>query len=137
MGISQVYTGIGAASINYYYENFISRVVDNGVSTAHKDYENNPEKREGAVAGFEACRGKTPGEIKILLDMSNVAIQQAYKEMNKKNLPEGRYWRLWAYYTEIQWVANVVSAEQQAKGQEPMVPPTATGIMAAAKLREN
>jgi hypothetical protein len=57
------------------YHEFLERVVDEGIAAA-KAYYTRPEQKQkldGSIAGFEACRGKTPPELKELLESCAVA----------------------------------------------------------------
>lgn len=62
------------------YNDFLNRIIDDGITAAKRDYENSPDKLKGAVAGFEACRGKSPPELFELLREAGEATRRAYRE---------------------------------------------------------
>jgi len=116
------------------YESFLIEVIDGGMEAAGKDYAGDSpsrtRKREGAIKGFEECRGKTPEELAALLTSSNARTQEAYREQDD----DYWYWRCRAL--EIEWVCNVVSAMLQNEGRRPLAAhlPTARGVMRAAEI---
>ena len=59
------------------YGEFLSRIVDDGIVAARRDYADRPDRLMGAVAGFEACRGRTPGELVDLLRRARGRTRQA------------------------------------------------------------
>jgi hypothetical protein len=107
---------------------FLDRVIDDGVAAARESYKNKPQKLEGAVAGFEACRGKTVFELRQQLDLAAKAADVA-RAVNREN-----YWYLRCYHAEIEWVCNVVSACLQNQGLDTIVIPTARGYLKAAEI---
>lgn len=52
------------------YKTFLDRIIDDGIAAARRDYKTGP-KLEGAIAGFEACRGKLPNEVRALFQDPN------------------------------------------------------------------
>ncbi len=111
------------------YETFLNRVIDDGIAAAKTDYAHDDEKREGAVAGFEACRGKAPAKIIELLAGAARAAHEARRSFERTG-----YWRARCYELEIGWVANVVSAALVNEGKAPIVSVTARGMMKAADI---
>lgn len=85
-------------------------------------------KREGAVAGFEACRNKTVFELR----------QQLHLAANLADIARAtdreRYWYHRCFHAEIEWVCNVVSACLQNQGLDIIVIPTARGFLKAAEI---
>jgi len=128
------------------YEDLLARVIDDGIVAASRDYARSPSKRRGAVAGFEACRGKSPDQLRQLLHDARLATRNAterHHPLYRKRLDaywETRcyeaeidaYWETRCYEAEIEWVCNVVSAALANQGLPTIVPPTARGVMAAA-----
>jgi hypothetical protein len=57
-------------------------IVDDGITAARLDYAKSRDtlKREGAIAGFEECRAKSPAEIAALLAEANERARQAMLE---------------------------------------------------------
>ena len=115
------------------YEDLLARVIDDGIVAASRDYARSPSKRRGAVAGFEACRGKSPDQLRQLLHDARLATRNAterHHPLYRKRLDA--YWETRCYEAEIEWVCNVVSAALANQGLPTIVPPTARGVMAAA-----
>ena len=83
------------------YAQLLDRVIADGIAAARTDYADNPDKLQGAVEGFEACRGKTPDEIVVLY---TAAEQQA-----REHFGEDDYWRYRCAALEIEFVLNVLS----------------------------
>lgn len=112
------------------YGAFLTRIIEDGLVACRKSYADRPNKLEGSIAGFEACRGKQPMELAILL-------QEARRNMALA-LVDGTsiddYWRKRCYYAEIEWVCNVVSAALQNEGKSIIVPVTARGVIKAAEI---
>ena len=123
------------------YEDFLTKVIDDGIAEARKSYAK-PEqahKLEGSIAGFQACRGKSPSAIRALLEKANeeawVEMDVAVDEGAKDDGPAlERYWCLRCKALEIEWVANVVSAGLSTVNQPGIVPVTARGYMKAADI---
>lgn len=112
-----------------YPDSFLTRVIDDGIEAARRDYVFSPDKLKGAVAGFEACRGKAPAELAELLAESRRNQAAAYFDSTLAH-----YWELTCYAAEVEWVCNVLSAALMNGGGDPIVPVTARGMMKAAGI---
>lgn len=110
------------------YHAFLTRVVDDGIAAAKKDYAGNPDKLRGAVAGFEDCRGRSPGELLDLLIEAREATKQAFAKQ------ADNYWFTRCRELEVEWVCNVASAALANQGLDVIVPPTARGALKAAEI---
>lgn len=84
---------------------FIDRICDDGILAARLDYAGKPAWIEGAVAGFEACRGKTTDAILELYAGACAETLQAAAADDPDD-----YWRARCRAAEIEWVLNCVSA---------------------------
>lgn len=107
---------------------FLTRVVDDGIQAASESYKDDPKKLKGSIAGFEACRWKTPAEIASLLEGARRETQEAYFKQAED------YWEVRCRELEIEWVANVLSAALQNSGLATIVTPTYRGTMKAADI---
>jgi hypothetical protein len=107
---------------------FLNRVVDDGIAAASESYKNDHQKRDGALAGFEACRGLSVVELRQLLKASAHA-----KDLAREIEPE-RYHYYSCYSSEVEWTCNVVSAVLNNEGIDPIVTPTMRGFMKAAEI---
>jgi len=110
------------------YNTFLERVINEGIEAAKEDYKDDPQKRDGSVEGFEACRGLRPHELYELLQDSGKAQQKAFREQSND------YWRIRCRQAEIEWVCNVVSAMLANSGLTPIITPTARGVQKAASI---
>jgi len=114
------------------YFDFLTRVIDDGIAAARVNYADQPHKCEGAVAGFEACRGKHPFQLAQLLIEANAQADKAFRAHDDVD----NCWRLRCYVLEVEWVCNVVSCA--IMNQDPkhavIVTPTARGFMKAAEI---
>jgi len=115
------------------YEDFLRSVIEDGIEAATRDYTkpDQAHKLAGSLAGFEACRGKSPEELAVLL----LEIRRKVAIMRFKPLDDERdYWHWRCHEAEVEWVCNVVSAALLNEGKTTIVPPSANGMMAAAKI---
>jgi hypothetical protein len=122
--------------MNINYEEFLERVIEQGIEGARRDY-SRPEqelKLAGSVAGFEACRHQTPGQLKTLLHASAefTCIARQAKAVEDGALEY--YWQTRCFEAEVEWVANVVSILLMHQGEEPIVPPTLNGLQQAMRI---
>jgi hypothetical protein len=108
---------------------FLARVIDDGIDEVKKSYAEGSLKREGAIAGFEACRGASdPAALAALLD------DAARRKEQASRTERDRYWYYVTFHAEIEWTCNVVSAALQNQGLPVIVTPTARGYMKAASI---
>lgn len=100
------------------YEEFLARVIDEGIDAAKRDYTKPDQKDnlEGSLAGFEACIGKLPNElIEIWAEVEPYAVNALGKN------DSDAYWFYRCYKAEVEWVMNVVSAMLHVHGQPPLL----------------
>lgn len=109
---------------------FVERVIDDGIEAARRDYADDEQKCAGAVDGFEACRGKTPVDLGLLLRDARASREESYRS---GPAPKD-YWFWRCRELEIEWVCNVLSAALLNEGREPIIPPTGRGLMKAADI---
>lgn len=114
------------------YGDFLTRVIDDGIAAARRDYAGDADarrlKREGAILGFENCRGLQPEELLALLTEANERATRAHRN------EDGYYWYWRCRALQIEWTCNVVSAALLNEGKPTIVPPTARGMMKAAEI---
>lgn len=112
------------------YLTFLDKVIETGMEAARADYAkpDDRHKLRGALDGFEACRGKSPPEIAVLLGEARAQELKAYGD------DLDRYWELVCRAREIEWVANVLSALLMSSGQDVIVQPTCRGVLHAHRL---
>lgn len=109
-------------------DEFLNQIITRGIAACERDYADRPAMREGSIAGFEACRGKTADQLRQLLQDAYQATQKAYAQQS----PD--YWRTRCFELEVEWVCNVVSAAALNTGGPFIVPPTARGVLMAAQI---
>lgn len=116
------------------YEDFLNEVINGGIEGAKASYSNpknpnHPMMLEGAIAGFNACRGKLPYELATLLEGAGKNAVRAELEQ----LPD--FWKHQCFHAEIEWVCNCVSALGMNQGVDVLiVTPTARGVMRANEI---
>lgn len=112
----------------------LARVVDDGIAAARADYAapGDAERLEGSVAGFEACRGRTPVQLAVLLDEVRRETRTAYAA--GPDPAPSRYWYWRCREAEVEWVCNVLSAVLANEGLPVLVPPTCRGVAKAAEI---
>jgi len=110
------------------YATFLERIINEGIEAAKESYKKDALKRDGAIEGFEACRGLEPKQLLELLGDARAMTQEAFNDQSDD------YWRIRCREAEIEWVCNVVSAMLHNQGIKPIVPPTARGMMKAASI---
>jgi hypothetical protein len=111
---------------------FLTRIIDDGIRAARRDYAHKPDRLRGALAGFEACRGKTPEEIANLLAAARTATRDAQLVPQRDSTIS--YWEIRCREAEIEWVANCLSAALAGIGLRTIITPTARGYMKAAEV---
>lgn len=113
------------------YEEYLSRIIVAGTAAAKRSYEERPEKEhhlKGAIAGFEACNGKTPEQLKELLKAAGKSANDAVM----KEEIDVWFWK--ARYAEIEWTCNVLSAVLDMYKLPVIVHPTVRGLHAATMI---
>jgi hypothetical protein len=115
------------------YNEFLIRIIDEGIEAAKADYigESNKNMLEGSIAGFTACKDKTPEELVEVWQKSSDNMNDAFREQ-KEN-----YWYYRCFQLEVEWVCNVVSAMLMNEGGiTPLLAwlPTANGVRKAATI---
>lgn len=115
------------------YETFLELVITEGISGAERDYanphnRNHPKMLEGSLKGFEACRGKSPIELKELFNRSLIDMEKARMESPKY------YWKYRCFSAEVEWVCNCVSIALVIQNCPPIIPPTARASELVMKM---
>lgn len=113
------------------YLTFLTHIIEDGLVAAKKSYAR-PEqaaKLRGSLQGFESCRGASPESLRSLhAGAAAVAAQFAGSD------DVDGYWEAQCRWLEIEYVCNCVSAALVNEGKEPIIPPTARGVMRAADV---
>lgn len=113
------------------WNSFTNKIIDDGIAAARESYAR-PEqasKLAGAIAGFEACRGRTPAELAEILEEANKDCDLA-----REGQAARPYWYYRCFANEVEWVCNCVSAALANEGLPTIVPPTARGVLKAAEV---
>jgi hypothetical protein len=114
------------------YNEFLTRVIDEGIEAVKTDYneESDKERLEGSIAGFEACRNKSPEELVKVWKKASDDVNNAFGDKERK------YWWFRCFQLEVEWVCNVVSAMLLNEGRKPLLAwlPTANGGIKAASI---
>lgn len=105
------------------HNEFLNKIIDDGIAAAKEDYANDPVRLEGAIKGFEACRDKKPQQLMELL-------AQAWTNTRQAMIDEAEdYCRVRCYELEIEWVCNCVSVVLMSAGEPVIIQPTARAAM--------
>lgn len=112
-------------------EELLDAIIDDGVEECRHTYlrPDQREKLEGCLEGFEACRGRTDGELLELLAARTAQVH----DMMAAGTTAG-YWRARCAVLQIAWTLNVLSAAAYAHGRAPLIPPTSRGMAKAAEI---
>lgn len=100
------------------YDQLLDRLITDGIAEVAEVYKDDDDpdgsrfyaaKREGAIAGFEACRGKPPEDLVRLyeeahLDAHSTASVAVHRAENLR-----AHWRQRYYELQLEWVLNVLS----------------------------
>lgn len=115
------------------YQGFLHRVIEDGIAATKADY-NRPDEAHkllGSLAGFEACRDKSPEELFSVLKEAQEQSEQSFRLREEPDT----YWFKRCYTLEVEWVCNVVSAALTNIGITIILPPpTALGVLKAAEI---
>lgn len=119
------------------YIEFLHEVIERGIKGASEDPIINkyPKRLEGSIAGFNACRSKTPEQLSALLTEANretLNARLAAKDKDESDIED--YWKQVHYAIQIEWVCNCVSAMLMNEGKPVIITPTARGYMNAAEI---
>lgn len=119
------------------YAQLIERLITDGIAEVREAYADPKDhhKRDGAIEGFEACRGKMPRELVALW----IAAERQQGQIAREDpSDEGvkRYWKQRYVALQIEFVCNVVSVGLQNDGQPALLAhlPTARGAMKYAEI---
>lgn|SRR5512143_172439 len=115
------------------YNALLDHIISDGIAEVQQAYAD-PEdhhKRDGAIEGFEACRGKTPAEL--------VALWQGFERKGlhvNEDTKLKDYWKQRYKALQVEWVCNVVSVGLVSGGHPPLLGhlPTARGAMKYAEI---
>ncbi len=118
------------------YLTALDAIIDRGIAAAKRDYAHKPGKLRGAVAGFEACRNRTPTQLKELLEDAarNTRTARMLSQDHNDEELEGSYWAVRCYEAEVDWVCNCVSVLLARKGLPTIVPPTDRAALTVASI---
>lgn len=110
---------------------FLNWIIDDGTDEVRRTY-TKPEdslRLQGALEGFEACRGCSDEELLRLLKEARAKTKESYEAQQREI-----YWKYRMYELQIEWVLNVLSAALYLLGERPLLAPTARGALKAAQI---
>lgn len=92
------------------YEELLDRIVSDGIAEVQAAYAapEDHHKRDGAIEGFEACRGKTPTELVTLWSEAERAADHIRCVANSDSGVKD-YWRQRYKAMQIEFALNVIS----------------------------
>lgn len=116
------------------YAQLLDRVISDGIAEVSETYADPKEhhKRDGAIAGFEACRGKPPEELVALWSAAEDQARQIMRAEHADSSSSDDYWKQRYAVLQIEFVLNVISAGLE----KPLLAhlPTARGAMRYAEI---
>lgn len=120
------------------YDQLLDRIITDGIAEVRETYADPKEhhKRDGAIAGFEACRGKSPADLVALWSEAEKTAAQIRHDHHEGSGEATDYWRQRYKALQIEWVCNVVSVGLMNSGQSPLLGhlPTMRGAMKYAAI---
>lgn len=120
------------------YQQLLERIITDGIAEVREAYADLKEhhKRDGAIEGFEACRGKKPLEIVALWNEAERVSPQIADECRKHARPDDDFWKHRYKTMQIEWVCNVLSVGLTSIGQPPLLAhlPTARAAVKYAAI---
>jgi hypothetical protein len=116
------------------FDEFRTRIIEDGIAACKKDYKNDQSKRDGSIAGFQSCSNKTPEQIAQLLAEAKNRTTKAFAEAQNGVISSDEYWYIRCFEAEVEWVANCVSIVLINQGLPPIIPPTCRGAIKAAEI---
>lgn len=100
---------------------FIELVIDDGIRSAPLSiYDDGGDGRVGSIAGFVACRGKTPFQLHTMLRAAELSVQSIPWKDERRRFHN-------QYLLKVRWVCNCVSVVLIREGRTPIVDQPAYG----------
>lgn len=120
------------------YEQLLDRLVADGIVEVQKTYADPKDhhKRDGAIDGFQACRGKAPIDLVKLWNAAEQEAAQIRIDCHESDRSSEDYWRARYKALQIEFVCNVVSVGLVGNGSPPLLAhlPTVRGAMKYAEI---
>lgn len=114
------------------YDQLLDRIITDGIAEVSVAYADPKEhhKRDGAIEGFEACRGKTPADLIALWVEAERDSMHLRREPSAENVQA--YWKQRYNAIQIEFVLNVLSVGLET----PLLAhlPTSRGAMKYAEI---
>jgi hypothetical protein len=108
----------------------LNSVIDDGIEEVRHLYTrpDQKDKHDGAMEGFEACRGLSDSKLLALFKQAQANTLAARAAQAKD------YWRVRYKELQVEWVLDVLSAAMLNDGQQPLITPTGRGMKKAADI---
>ena len=121
------------------YDQLLDRLIADGIAEVREAYDDPKDhhKRDGAIEGFEACRGKSPADLVALWSEAEKISAQIMRESRASDDDGVRsYWKQRYKAIQIEFVCNVVSVGLTSSGHPSLLPhlPTTRGAMKYAAI---
>jgi hypothetical protein len=114
------------------HDALIDRLISDGIAEVREAYAapEDHHKRDGAIEGFEACRGKSPADLVALWSEAEKGANQLMRGDAQS------YWRQRYKTLQIEFVLNCVSVGLVTSGHLPLLGhlPTSRGAMKYAEI---
>jgi len=101
------------------HEDLLDRIISDGLAEVREAYAapEDQHKRDGAIEGFEVCRGKSPTSLVALWAEAERVGQQLFRDQSDVKI----YWRQRYKVLQIEWICNVVSVGLVNSGRPPLL----------------
>ena len=106
------------------YDELLNRVITDGIAEIREVYAapQDHHKRDGALEGFEACRGKSPVDLVMLWSDAEKRAKQSMPDHRGTSDGDAKdYWRQRYKALQIEWVCNVISVGLVNGGHPPLL----------------
>jgi hypothetical protein len=114
------------------YEELLERIISDGIAEVREAYAapEDHHKRDGAIEGFEACRGKSPTAIVTMWSEAERSAEQVMRGDTRD------YWRQRYKALQLEFVLNVISVGLVDGGHPPLLAhlPTTRGALKYAAI---
>lgn len=95
----------------------LDQIIERGIAEVKVSYPAGTSKHDGAIVGFESCRGKTGHELVALWQAFE---KRAYEGLGTDNAREHNYWYNRYAALQIEWTMNVLSVGLTLAGHPPL-----------------
>lgn len=120
------------------YAELLDRIISDGIAEVREAYTDPKDhhKRDGAIEGFEACRGRSPDQLVALWTEAERQSRQIVEQCRQGQRDGRDYWKQRYKTLQLEWACNVISVGLTGMGRPPLLAhlPTARAAMKYADI---